>query len=207
MADAPDRNERRSRAAAVGSGPVTIEDFTRLSGGASRETWSFDAVGADGTRTGLILRRDPPGRPGEPGAIDREAGGHQPSRTTPGCRCRRCCSAPTEPRPVAAPPGMIMRRVEGETIARRILRDDEYAQARGVLVGQLGQFAAGLHALDVPDVLPAARSAGRPARAAGRVRGRRQPARCSSWRWRSWPPARRRRASRCCCTATSGSAT
>src|SRR5581483_3602035 len=51
-------------------GAVTIENLTRLSGGASRETWSFDAVGAAGSRAELVLRRDPPGRPGEPGAMD-----------------------------------------------------------------------------------------------------------------------------------------
>ncbi len=51
-------------------------------------------------------------------------------------------------------PGMVMRRVEGETIARRILRDERFATARGVLVSQLGQFAARLHALDVPAILP-----------------------------------------------------
>jgi hypothetical protein len=48
-----------------------------------------------------------------------------------------------------------MRRVPGETIARRILRDGTYAAARQVLTGQLGRFAAGLHALDVPADLPA----------------------------------------------------
>ncbi|MGH3124219.1 MAG: hypothetical protein ACRDND_24815, partial [Streptosporangiaceae bacterium] len=54
-------------------GPVTVDGLTRLSGGASRETWSFDAVSPDGTRTGLVLRRDPPGRPSEPGTMSREA--------------------------------------------------------------------------------------------------------------------------------------
>ena len=54
-------------------GTVTVEDLTRLSGGASRETWAFDAVAADGSRTELVLRRDPPGRPSEPGAMGREA--------------------------------------------------------------------------------------------------------------------------------------
>ncbi len=33
--------------------------------------------------------------------------------------------------------GFVMLRVEGETIPRRILRDDEYAQARGALTAQL----------------------------------------------------------------------
>jgi len=54
-------------------GPVTVEGLTRLSGGASRETWSFDAVGTGGSRSELVLRRDPPGRPSEPGAMSREA--------------------------------------------------------------------------------------------------------------------------------------
>jgi aminoglycoside phosphotransferase (APT) family kinase protein len=51
--------------------------------------------------------------------------------------------------------GLVMRRVDGETIARRILRDATYHEARGALVGQLGQFAAGLHALEVTEDFPA----------------------------------------------------
>src|SRR4051812_8328559 len=39
--------------------PAAIERLKRESGGASRQTWSFDAV-VDGKRHGLILRRDPP---------------------------------------------------------------------------------------------------------------------------------------------------
>jgi aminoglycoside phosphotransferase (APT) family kinase protein len=49
--------------------------------------------------------------------------------------------------------GLVMRRVSGETIARRILRDDEFAAARPVLVGDLARFLAGLHAID-PDEVP-----------------------------------------------------
>src|SRR5580704_14625464 len=40
--------------------PVSVEDLARISGGASRETYRFDAVTAAGRRP-LILRRDPPG--------------------------------------------------------------------------------------------------------------------------------------------------
>ncbi len=50
--------------------------------------------------------------------------------------------------------GLVMRRVAGETIARRILRDDLFAPARSVLVGELGRFAAGLHALPAPADFP-----------------------------------------------------
>ena len=49
--------------------PVHIDALQRLSGGASRETWSFTADGRE-----LILRRDPPGRPGIAG-VDAQRGG------------------------------------------------------------------------------------------------------------------------------------
>ena len=39
--------------------PVAIEGLSRESGGASRQTWSFDAI-VQGQRHELILRRDPP---------------------------------------------------------------------------------------------------------------------------------------------------
>jgi aminoglycoside phosphotransferase (APT) family kinase protein len=132
-------------------GPATVEGLTRLSGGASKETWSFDAIGADGLRTGLILRRDPPGRPGEPGAVDRESTAislaHNAGLPVPELLA---CSAGRD----LGTAGMVMRRVDGETIARRILRDQEYAVARAALVRQLGEFAAGLHALSAPADFP-----------------------------------------------------
>src|SRR5260370_13943762 len=40
-------------------GLANIEHLVRESGGASRQTWSFDAI-VNGERHGLILRRDPP---------------------------------------------------------------------------------------------------------------------------------------------------
>ena len=40
--------------------PVRIENLARISGGASRETYRFDAMRPSGRRR-LILRRDPPG--------------------------------------------------------------------------------------------------------------------------------------------------
>jgi aminoglycoside phosphotransferase (APT) family kinase protein len=42
-------------------------------------------------------------------------------------------------------PFMIVRAVEGETIARKILRDDEFSSARSVLASQLGEAAARTH--------------------------------------------------------------
>ncbi len=40
--------------------PIAVENLARISGGASRETYRFDAV-TGGARQGRILRRDPPG--------------------------------------------------------------------------------------------------------------------------------------------------
>jgi aminoglycoside phosphotransferase (APT) family kinase protein len=146
----PDGNEL-ARALRPWVGPAHVEGLTRLSGGASKETWSFESVATDGTRTGLILRRDPPGRPSEPGAVDREAAAislaHDAGLPVP--EMLVCSDGPG-----LGTAGMVTRRVEGETIARRILRDPEYATARHVLVGQLGEFAARLHALPVPVFLP-----------------------------------------------------
>ena len=48
------------RPIALGEPDIAVEDLHRLSGGASRETWSLAAVGPDAGRN-LILRRDPPG--------------------------------------------------------------------------------------------------------------------------------------------------
>jgi len=146
--------DERSLAAALRGvlGTVTIEGLTRLSGGASRETWSFDAVGTGGSRTELVLRRDPPGRPSEPGAMSREARVIGQVRAA-GLAVPEVLLSTEEPG-LWGTAGLVMRRVAGETIARRILRDDAYRPARKVLVRQIAEFAAGLHALEVPGYLP-----------------------------------------------------
>jgi aminoglycoside phosphotransferase (APT) family kinase protein len=45
--------------------------------------------------------------------------------------------------------GFVMTRIEGETIARKILRDEQYAKARPMLARQLGRIAAGIHGLEL----------------------------------------------------------
>jgi aminoglycoside phosphotransferase (APT) family kinase protein len=148
---APDGNGL-ARAIRPVVGPVSIERITRLSGGASRETWAFDAVATDGRVTELVLRRDPPGRPSERGAIARESVAIRAAAAAG-------LAAPdlllvSEDGAETGAAGMIMRRVSGETIARRILREDRYAAARAGLVRQLAEFAAGLHAVPAPASFP-----------------------------------------------------
>jgi aminoglycoside phosphotransferase (APT) family kinase protein len=46
-------------------------------------------------------------------------------------------------------PGFLMERVDGETIARKLLRDDTYAEARKVMTAQLGAILARIHAIPI----------------------------------------------------------
>ncbi len=148
----PARVDDQVLAAAVGrrlEEPVTIEGLRRLSGGASRETWSFDAVTRAGERRPLVLRRDPgefagqSDRSVEFALLDAAGGG--------GVAVPRVWFL-LEPDD-ALGSGFAMERVEGETIPRRILRDDEYAAARPQLARQCGEQAARIHAL-APSSLP-----------------------------------------------------
>ncbi len=128
---------------------VTIDGLRRLSGGASRETWSFDAVTTGGRRHPLVLRRDPGAAIG---LSDRSVefalldAAHRGGVATPEVWFL------LEP-DVGLGSGFVMERIEGETIPRRILRDDAYATARPLLAGQCGEQAARIHALD-PARLP-----------------------------------------------------
>lgn len=131
-------------------GEVAVTGLRRLSGGASRETWSFDAVAADGTKHELILRRDPPGRPGEEGAMGREARSIA-AASAAGLAVPEVLIADDGTSRWGAA-GLVMRRVPGETLAPHILRDDEFAGARRALVRQCGEFLAGLHGLG-PDAV------------------------------------------------------
>src|ERR1700732_4139545 len=106
--------------------PVQVQGITRMPGGASRETWSFSVRRPDGGVSRLVLRRDPPGTPVsglglEAALLEAAARAQVPA-----------------PRVVAAGDGaegigaafVIMEFVDGETIPRRILRDEEWAGVR-----------------------------------------------------------------------------
>ncbi len=133
-------------------GAVAISELRRLSGGASRETWSFDATQADGSLQQLVLRRDPPTRPGWPGTMGTEA------------RCLRACAneglnvpevlLDSDSADLFGSAGIVMQRVAGETLARRILREEQFEQARSALAADCGTFLAGLHAIDPQVVAP-----------------------------------------------------
>lgn len=136
-------------------GAVTIERLSWQSGGASRQTWSFDAI-VNGTRQPLILRRDPPAQ----GKTERERA-VAIDRATEFRVLRAAHDAGVRaPEPLfeltpqdGLGEAYVMRRVVGIAIARKLLRDAPYEAARGKIAGQLGEILARIHATD-PATLP-----------------------------------------------------
>jgi len=133
-------NQDLAAALAEALGAQRVSDLTRLSGGASRETWSFRA-----DERSLIVQRQRSGDTRDMGveaAVVRTAFEH---------------GVPV-PELIVSGSGavgshyMILAHVEGETIARKILRDERFASARSVLVPQMASALAALHAID-PDLI------------------------------------------------------
>jgi aminoglycoside phosphotransferase (APT) family kinase protein len=117
-----------------------IRDLKLLTGGASRQTWSFDAVIEGGETLPLVLRMDP------------RRGPNYMARETEYALLEAAYAAGVPTPKVLmqgdesiGAPGFIMERVEGETIPRRLLRDDEYANTREVMTAQLGTALAAIH--------------------------------------------------------------
>jgi aminoglycoside phosphotransferase (APT) family kinase protein len=125
---------------------VTVEGLHRLTGGASRETWTFDAVSAAGRRA-LILRTGPPTE----------------MHASMECEARAQAAAEAAGAPVphilvadnrAAPlgnPFLICDEVKGETVVRRIDRrlDDV---GRAGLLAQCAEALAAIHRADPREV-------------------------------------------------------
>jgi aminoglycoside phosphotransferase (APT) family kinase protein len=126
-----------------------VENLARLSGGASRETYAFELVRGDGGREAMILQRQ------RAGSESMRSGGGMATEAallraawSAGVPVAELVVAGGADSPVGAP-FLVTRRVDGETIARKILRDDEYATARTKLAAQLGEALAALHRIPV----------------------------------------------------------
>jgi len=115
---------------------AAIHDLHRLSGGASRETWRFEADGRP-----LILQRQRAGDARdmmiEASVVQAAGAGGAPAPALLEARRRDDGMA-----------FMVLEAVEGETIARKIQRDPEFVDARKNLVADLGGALAKIHSLD-----------------------------------------------------------
>lgn len=140
-------------AESMGDSSADVVGLTRLSGGASRETWAFDLVRGGGRTERLILRRDPPGsaRMG-PVGMGMEARLLQAAAAVD-VPVPKIVTASDDPA-ILGSAFIVMERIDGETIPRRILREDLYADARSLLAGQCGEILGRIHSLDAGDVGP-----------------------------------------------------
>ncbi|HEX7407862.1 MAG TPA: phosphotransferase family protein [Candidatus Binatia bacterium] len=148
--DGPEMERRLAAfiARQLGVETVTVSNLRRLPGGASREIWSLDlSYVRDGERAflPLVLRRDPPSHPAQSARRDEFLllqAAHAEGVPVPKVYWM---ADDTE---TLGAPCFLMDLVEGETIARRLLRDDAYARARQVMTGQLGRILAKVHRID-----------------------------------------------------------
>jgi aminoglycoside phosphotransferase (APT) family kinase protein len=131
-------------ALAAALGARDVRGLRRLSGGASRETWAFDADGRP-----LILQRARPGGVASgPMATEvallraaRAAGVPVPGVVLSGAEVDGDAG-------LLGRSWMVVERIEGETIPRKILRDAEFAPARPLLTAQCGRALAAMHRID-----------------------------------------------------------
>ena len=134
-------------------GITSVNGLVRLSGGASQETWAFDAIAADET-VPLILRRAPGGI-----RVIAEGSTSVPLSTEATVieTARAAGAAAPRVRYVlkdedGAGHGYVMDRLQGETIARKILRDAAFAAARPKLAYQCGEILARIHNVDIAPI-------------------------------------------------------
>jgi aminoglycoside phosphotransferase (APT) family kinase protein len=154
----------------------SVDDLRRLSGGASRETWAFEAD----DRPLILQRARPGGVRGDTGMATEAAllraaaarGVPVPAVVAAAGDTGRDRPASSQPMPdrsdvatagagtanagaaraALGPAWLVLERVDGETIPRRILRDAQYAPARSALAGQCGRALAAIHSIDPGNV-------------------------------------------------------
>ncbi len=142
--NAPDRSEVEGQLGRVLGGRVS--GLRRLSGGASRVTSTFEFEPAGNSARTLILQRMRGTALTSYPGVDAEA------RLL---RAARVAGVPV-PEVIAAgaesgldPGWMVLEHLDGEALPRRILRDDEYATARGLLTEQAARALAAVHSIDL----------------------------------------------------------
>jgi aminoglycoside phosphotransferase (APT) family kinase protein len=126
----------------------SVHELRRLSGGASRVTSSFNLRVGQSVRP-LILQQD------------RGDGVTQGGRVRVEEALLRAALAAGVPVPEVVAVGeedrlgagwLVVERMEGETIPRKILRDPEWAAARHALTAQCGQALAAIHTIDPGEI-------------------------------------------------------
>lgn len=130
----------------------SVSHLRRLSGGASQETWAFSVETDGGPAAKRILRRAPGG-----GGAARSDAAIPLAAEAWLIACAAAAGVPVPQVVYVCAPGdglgeaFVMAFLPGETIARKILRDDALAPARKVLARDCGRALAAIHAMPVPE--------------------------------------------------------
>jgi aminoglycoside phosphotransferase (APT) family kinase protein len=129
---------------------VEVTEVRPMPGGASRESWGIRVRAPGRANQNLILLRDAGGRARRPARnIEIEAAA---------MIAARAAGVPVADlydhgEGALGRAYLLMERLEGETIPRRVLRDAAYAVARPRLARRLGEVLARIHQID-PETLP-----------------------------------------------------
>jgi len=131
--------------------PGEVTNLTRVTGGATKATWSFDARIGDRI-VPLILQQPVPRalQPGDPmSRLPHVAGAADAALMAAAARA----GVPAPRVRVVLDPedglgaGYLTERIEGETLGARINRDPCLAGARAAMAGQCGTILAAIHAM------------------------------------------------------------
>jgi aminoglycoside phosphotransferase (APT) family kinase protein len=133
--------------------PVEVTGLSQLSGGASRESWDITVRAGAHPERRLILLRTAADRDPQSPALEKNIAVEAAAMVA-----ARQAGVPA---PELHDHGdgalgqayLLMERLDGETIPRRLLRDDAYAAARPGLARRLGEVLARIHQVD-PGKIP-----------------------------------------------------
>lgn len=134
----------------VGAGPV--RSVEQLTGGASRQTYAVTTAAGDGPGM-FVLQREISPEPRLPNGMADEADLVRAARKA-GVPSPLVVGTNRDGAEALGHSFFVTERVHGETIARRILRDDRFERARRALPAQLGRALAALHTGVDPAAVP-----------------------------------------------------
>jgi aminoglycoside phosphotransferase (APT) family kinase protein len=135
--------------------PVEVTGIRQLSGGASRESWDIQVRAAGHAESRLILLRDAGGRARAPErniAVEAAAMGAARAAGVPVAEVHDHGGGDRGEGALGRA-YLLVGHLDGETIPRRLLRDDAYAAVRPGLARRLGEVLARIHRAD-PEKIP-----------------------------------------------------
>ncbi len=138
------------RLRALWGAEAEVTDVRPLPGGASRESWGIRVRTAGGAERRLVLLRDAGGRsryPDKNVAVEAAAMTAARIAGVPVAEIYDCGEG------ALGQAYLLLERLDGETIPRRLLRDDAYAAVRPRLARRLGEVLARIHQVN-PDSVP-----------------------------------------------------